>query len=73
MLQFPTGRAEAVEQVVLSGAVDPLPTGGQYTRHKVTTLTLTGAECTDNLQQVIKTMKQQLRMLRITHLSLNIH
>lgn len=49
VLQFATGTTEAVEQVVLPHAVYPLSPGGQGTAHKVTALSLTGAEATHYL------------------------
>ena len=50
MLQLAAGGAEAVQDVVLPYAVDPLPPGGQDTRHKVPALTLPRAERANNLE-----------------------
>ena len=51
MLQFPRGGAEAVKDVVLPHAIDPLPARGQDAGHKVPALTLAGAEAADNLER----------------------
>ena len=49
VLQFATGGAETVEDMVLPHTVYPLPTRRQDARHKVSTFTFTWAETPDNL------------------------
>ena len=51
MLQLPRGGAEAVEHVVLSDTVHPLPPGGEAARDEVSALTLPGTEAAHDLKK----------------------
>lgn len=57
-LQLASDCAEAVEHKVLPNTVDPLATRGEGTANKVTTLSFTRTEASDNLEDAITKQKQ---------------
>ena len=51
VLQFPGVGTEAVEDLVFTEAVEPFSSGGRRAGHEISSLSLSRAETTDNLQE----------------------
>ena len=51
VLQFPRAGTEAVEDLVFTEAVEPFSSGGGRAGHEISSLSLSRAETTDNLEE----------------------